>query len=93
MKSTHSILDHYRYNIPLDNHYDDILGTHSKKPWKKFVTPQNEHLVSDEALDLLSQMLKYDHAERILPKEALDHPYFKPIKEFHAKKAAEATKS
>jgi len=41
----------------------------------------NEHLVSEEALDLLSKMLKYDHAERITPKDAMDHPYFKPVKE------------
>jgi casein kinase II subunit alpha len=26
-------------------------------------------------------MLRYDHAERITPKDAMEHPYFKPIKE------------
>jgi casein kinase II subunit alpha len=49
------------------------------------VTTQNEHLVSEEALDLLSKMLKYDHAERVTPKDAMEHPYFKPVKEFHQK--------
>lgn len=43
--------------------------------------------MSEEALDILSQMLKYDHSERILPKDAMDHPYFDPIKEYHAKNA------
>lgn len=74
-----------KYNITLDSHYDDILGQHTKKPWHKFINSANEHLVSEEALDLLSKMLKYDHAERIVPKDAMDHPYFKPVKEFHAK--------
>jgi casein kinase II subunit alpha len=74
-----------KYNITLDSQYDDILGQHSKKAWPKFVNSQNEHLISDEALDLLTKMLKYDHAERVTPKDAMEHPYFKPVKEFHSK--------
>jgi casein kinase II subunit alpha len=77
-----------KYNVTLDCHYDDILGTHTKKPWHKFVTSQNEHLVSEEALDLLMKMLKYDHAERVTPKDAMEHPYFKPVREFHTKNNA-----
>jgi len=74
-----------KYNITLDNHYDEILGQHTKKSWHKFMNSNNEHLVSEEALDLLRKMLKYDHAERITPRDAMDHPYFKPVKEYHAK--------
>jgi casein kinase II subunit alpha len=37
-------------------------------------------LVSEEALNLLDKMLRYDHAERITPKDAMDHPYFLPLK-------------
>jgi len=55
------------------------------------VNSQNEHLVSEEALDMLSKMLRYDHAERITPKDAMEHPYFKPVKEHHAKIAAGKT--
>lgn len=74
-----------KFNIQLDSHYDDILGTHSKKPWHKFITSQNEHLVSEEALELLSLMLKYDHSARIAPKDAMEHPYFKAVKDYNAK--------
>jgi casein kinase II subunit alpha len=49
------------------------------------VTTTNEHLVNEEALDLLSKMLVYDHAMRVTPRDAMDHPYFAPIKEYHAK--------
>ena len=31
-------------------------------------------------MDLLKKMLVYDHELRILPKDALNHPYFDPIK-------------
>lgn len=72
-----------KFNVTLDSHYDDILGTHTRKPWKKFVNNTNDHLVSEEALDLLSKMLKYDHSERITPKDAMEHPYFEPIRKHH----------
>ena len=42
-------------------------------------------MVSEEALDLLQKMLKYDHAERVVPKDAMEHSFFKPVKEYHAK--------
>jgi casein kinase II subunit alpha len=74
-----------KYQLQLDPHYDDILGQHPRKPWSKFFTPQNEQLVTDEALDLLNKMLRYDHAERITPRDAMNHPYFKPIRDHHAK--------
>jgi hypothetical protein len=34
---------------------------------------------------MLSKMLRYDHAERISHKDAMEHPYIKPVKEYHAK--------
>ena len=74
-----------KYNVQLDSHYDDILGQHPKKPWTKFVTTTNEALVTDEDFDLLNKMLRNDHAERITPKDAMEHPYFKPIKDHHLK--------
>lgn len=76
-------LFHYveKYNVTLDSHYDDILGVHQKKPWNKFINHMNESLISEEALDLLDSMLRYDHAERITPKDAMEHPYFAPLKQ------------
>lgn len=74
-----------KYNVTLDSHYDEILGNHSRKPCNKFINAQNDSLVTDEAIDLLGKMLKYDHAERITPREAMEHPYFKPVKDFNMK--------
>ena len=34
---------------------------HSKKAWSKFITLENKNLCSEDALDLLSRMLIYDH--------------------------------
>lgn len=38
-----------------------MVGSHSRKPWTKFVTPDNQHLVSPEAMDFLDRLLRYDH--------------------------------
>jgi len=46
------------------------------------IKPENKHLISPEALDLLSRMLVYDHTERITPKEAMQHKYFAEIREY-----------
>jgi casein kinase II subunit alpha len=43
------------------------------------INDSNRHLCSEDALDLLSKMLVYDHNERILAREALQHPYFAPV--------------
>lgn len=69
-----------RFSLEEPHELGDLLGNFSKKPWTRFVNRENEGLVSAEAIDLLSSMLKYDHSERILPKEALEHEYFTPVK-------------
>lgn len=37
-------------------------------------------MCADDAIDLLSKMLIYDHADRITPKDAMEHAYFLPLK-------------
>lgn len=44
---------------------ESLIGTHSKKPWTKFVNPDNQHLVSPEAIDFLDKLLRYDHQVRL----------------------------
>merc|ERR1712136_568856 len=72
---------HDKYNLELDPHFDDILGRHSRKAWSKFVNGENQHLINSEVVDLIDRMLVYDHAQRILPKEAMTHPYFRAVRE------------
>jgi casein kinase II subunit alpha len=37
--------------------------------------------VSEESLDLLRKMLVYDKNLRITPIDAMQHPYFNPVKQ------------
>jgi len=74
-------LFHYlqKYNIELDQRFNDTLGRHSKKRWERFVNSENQHLVTPEAIDLLDKLLKYDHQERLTATEAMEHAYFYPV--------------
>ncbi|KAL1932264.1 hypothetical protein VTP01DRAFT_9320 [Rhizomucor pusillus] len=70
-----------KYDIELDQHYHDILGRYPRKPWTKFITNENHRFVSDEAIDFLDHLLRYDHQERLTAQEAMDHRYFDIVKE------------
>lgn len=50
-----------KYEIELDAQYDDILGRFQKKLWHSFVTTENQRFVSNEAIDFLDKLLRYDH--------------------------------
>jgi serine/threonine protein kinase len=58
--------------------------THSpryqRKPWSRFITSENQRYISNEAIDFLDKLLRYDHQERLTALEAQDHPYFGTIR-------------
>ncbi|KAL6062123.1 Homeobox protein HD-6 [Balamuthia mandrillaris] len=70
----------YKYNITLDAPFAAMIGDYPKQSWKKYVKDKNKHLCSNEALDLLDKLLKYDHQERLTTTEAMAHPYFDPVR-------------
>lgn len=53
-----------KYEIELDPQYDEILGRFQKKPWHSFVNSENQRFVSNEAIDFLDKLLRYDHQVR-----------------------------
>ena len=44
------------------------------------MTPENQHLVSAEAIDFIDKLLRYDHQERLTAREAQAHPYLAPVR-------------
>ena len=65
-----------KYGLELDPQLDEAIGRHPRCPWTDFITEENQHQVTEEAIDVIDKLLRYDHAERMLPKEAFSHPYF-----------------
>lgn len=78
------------YDLELDPHFDGILGRHTRKPWHKFVTSENQHLVSPEAIDFLDKLLRFDHQERLTAQEAQGHAYFQPVRQAAGKPQEDA---
>jgi casein kinase II subunit alpha len=77
-----------KYGLELDPGLEALVGRHSRKPWTKFVTADNQHLATPEAMDFIDKLLRYDHQERLTAEEAMQHPYFAPIREEAATAAA-----
>ncbi|GMG21958.1 unnamed protein product [Ambrosiozyma monospora] len=66
-----------KYGVKLSSDYDDILGNYPKKQWRSFINEGNKAM-SDNAvvIDLIDNLLRYDHQERLTAKEAMAHPFF-----------------
>jgi len=65
-----------KYNIRLDPQYDELLQRYPRKPWTKFITAENQRYISNEAIDLLDKLLRYDHQDRLTASEAQTQRYF-----------------
>jgi len=78
-----------KYDLELDAHFDGLLGRWPRKPWNKFVTAENTHLVTPEAIDFIDKLLRYDHQERLTAQEAMNHPYLAPVRQDGKRKAGD----
>ncbi|KAK4056091.1 protein kinase domain-containing protein [Microbotryomycetes sp. JL221] len=72
--------DFYKYvdkwEIDVSPAMEAALGYHAKRSWSRFVTPDNQHLLNNDAIDLLEKTLTYDHIDRLTAREAMEHRYF-----------------
>jgi len=68
-----------KYNITIDQRLHKTCEGHPERSWNEFVSNNNKELATSESIDLLSQMLQYDHMARPTAREALEHPYLKAV--------------
>lgn len=50
--------------------------SYPKQAWARFVNNENRANMSNEVVDLLDRLLRYDHCERLTAAEALSHAFF-----------------
>ncbi len=43
------------------------------------MTAENQRHATPEAIEFLDLLLRYDHQERVTPREAMRHAYFEPV--------------
>ncbi|ORX43012.1 kinase-like protein [Hesseltinella vesiculosa] len=70
-----------KYNIKLHPNFQHIIKPCARKPWSKYCNPSNKCYTSPEVFDLLDNLLKYDHTQRLTAKLAMQHVWFKSIRE------------
>lgn len=71
-----------KYSIKLDSKFKELIsGPIKKVPFESFVTEENKHLANSEAISFLSKLLRYDHQERYTCQEAMQDPYFDPVRQ------------
>ncbi|CAE7215399.1 CKA2 [Symbiodinium sp. CCMP2456] len=68
------------YDLELELEVEQRLGTLPRKQWSAFKNKDNAERCSPEALELIDKMLRYDPAARVLPKEAMQDPYFEEVR-------------
>lgn len=71
-----------KYGIELPPEMEKRINSQHFKPknLSSFINSSNSALVTEDALDLISKCLKYDHQERITADEALMHPFFDSVR-------------
>lgn len=75
-------LDEYlqKYGLELKGVLRRAGGTHNRQRWYRYKTAANSHLASPDALDLIDQMLVYDHQKLITASMAMKHPFFDAVR-------------
>src|SRR5882724_5972917 len=78
--STHSTMTYWEGEPHLQpthqHHMERFASRYPKKPWSRFITSDNQRYISNEAIDFLDKLLRYDHQERMTALEAQSHQYF-----------------
>ncbi|BGP42380.1 Homeobox protein HD-6 [Rhodotorula kratochvilovae] len=69
-----------KYNLDLDPELEVALGSHTRKPWGRWVSSDNSKYISSDALALLDRMLVYEHTERGTAQELMAHAYFAGVR-------------
>ncbi|QLG73829.1 hypothetical protein HG535_0F03400 [Zygotorulaspora mrakii] len=74
-----------KYDIVLPREFHD-MDQYIRRPWHRFINDSNRHLCdNDDIIDLLDNLLRYDHQERLTAREAMGHPWFEPIRKGESK--------
>ena len=64
-----------KYGLPLPAEYDEIMRDFARKPWSHFINAGTP-LAVPEMVDLIDNLLRYDHQERLTAKETMAHAFF-----------------
>jgi len=71
------------YNITLNSKIKRIVESYDfeKLDWSIFINDENKELATDDAIDLVDNLLRYDHQTRLTAQEAMAHKFFDEVRD------------
>lgn len=69
-----------KYDIEMETDSDALLRAWPRQPWTRYTTPDTLPFFTQESIDLLEKLLRYDHQERLTAREAQAHAYFNVVR-------------
>jgi len=71
------------YNIKLNPKIKRLVESYDfeKLDWSIFINEENRDLATKEAVDLVDNLLRYDHQTRLTAEEAMNHAFFNEIRD------------
>lgn len=70
-----------KYKFEIDKKLMNKFLEYDKKDWKEYITKENSLYSTPIAIDLIDNLLRYDHQQRLTAKEAMAHHYFQMLNE------------
>nr|CDS28834.2 Casein kinase II alpha subunit Cell cycle [Hymenolepis microstoma]CUU98902.1 Casein kinase II alpha subunit Cell cycle [Hymenolepis microstoma] len=64
------------YGIPMSPKKMTDYTKFPVQTWDSLITEENSNTATDEALDLIEQLLVFDHKQRLSAEEAMKHPFY-----------------
>ena len=71
----------HKYHLKVNKELVASLGTCRRRDWSEFASGIEQSHICTELYDLLDNLLIYDHQKRLTPKECMQHPYFREVRE------------
>ncbi|ODV60088.1 casein kinase 2 catalytic subunit CKA2 [Ascoidea rubescens DSM 1968] len=65
-----------KYGIDLDQETSRLISPCNERSWQSFINDNNRKFTTNTVIDLIDNLLRYDHQERLTAKEAMEHPFF-----------------
>ena len=75
-----------KYGLQLVPEIESKMKNFKRKPWDKYINTENEKFFEqeqkmDEVFDLLNNMLRVEHTERITAKDSIQHSFFDQVRD------------
>ena len=68
------------YKLKMPKGMDKVIKNTDRQSLSSYLNENNYSRVTQDGIDLLEQIFVYDKFGRITAKQALEHPFFEPIR-------------